>query len=410
MKSFVASLSACVIAGQLAAASFTPICHEPDSHPAIGAIYFMTNDGTANKVIAHEIQPDGTVVFGKTAWIGGKGLHGNDAPAATGPDPLFAQGALQVSGNHLFTINPGSNTASMFEIDDRDPTKLRLIGVPVNTGGEFPMAITASPKTNHVCVANGGKVNGVQCFTADPEQGLLPIQNSQRLLKLPLTTPPVGPPGTVSNIQFSGDGSKLFASVKGVPPKPGFIATWDVNQDGSLSQNFKSSTPAKGGMLPFSITPIPGKNAVLNTDAGVGFSVFDFSRGDVASSTVIPIKGQKATCWSAYSSKTGTFFLTDVGTATVTEVKVDQNLRGSIVKQYPLGAGTATVDNGIATVNGKDYLYVLQANITSVNVMSLKAPGQAKTIQTFNFAADAKKAGITVDRNNLQGMAVYTKF
>lgn len=85
-------------------------------------------------------------------------------------------------------------------------------------------------------------------------------------------------------------------------------------------------------MLPFSITPIPGKNAVLNTDAGVGFSVFDFSRGDVASSTVIPIKGQKATCWSAYSSKTGTFFLTDVGTATVTEVKVDQNLRGSIVK------------------------------------------------------------------------------
>lgn len=80
------------------------------------------------------------------------------------------------------------------------------------------------------------------------------------------------------------------------------------------------------------MTVIPGKNSILNTDAGVGFSVFDFSKGDQASSSVIPIGGQKATCWSSFSGKTGTFFLTDIGTSTVSEVKVDGNLKGSIVK------------------------------------------------------------------------------
>lgn len=85
-------------------------------------------------------------------------------------------------------------------------------------------------------------------------------------------------------------------------------------------------------MLPFSMTPIPGKNALLNTDAGVGFSVFDFTSGDVASTTTIPIKGQKATCWSSYSPKTGTFFLTDAGDSNIIEVEVNNKLKGSIVK------------------------------------------------------------------------------
>lgn len=112
----------------------------------------------------------------------------------------------------------------------------------------------------------------------------------------------------------------------------GFIATWDVSTKGELSSNFTTSTPAAGGLLPFSMTLIPGKNALLNTDPGIGFSIFDFAKGDVASSTAYPIAKQQATCWSTYSQKTGTFFLTDAGTSTVTEVKVNNNLSALILK------------------------------------------------------------------------------
>ncbi|KZS95581.1 hypothetical protein SISNIDRAFT_542418 [Sistotremastrum niveocremeum HHB9708] len=367
----------------------------PERAPA-GTLYFSTNGAAANNLIAYDINTDGTL-----------GAHGIDAPAPTSPDALFSQGSVQVSGKHVFATNPGSNTVAMFAINPANSSALSLVGSPMSSGGQFPNAIAVSQQTGHVCVANGGAVNGIQCFTADNTLGLRPISNSFRSLRLNLTTPPVGPAGTVSGVLFSEDGSKLFASVKGYPPTPGFIATWDVSTKGELSSNFTTSTPAAGGLLPFSMTLIPGKNALLNTDPGIGFSIFDFAKGDVASSSAYPIAKQQATCWSTYSQKTGTFFLTDAGTSTVTEVKVNNNLGASILKQYPLAAGSFTLDVSVATINGKDFLYVLQANSTSISVMSLKGPGRATPVQTYDFARDCENAGISLDSNNIQGMSVF---
>jgi hypothetical protein len=47
---------------------------------------------------------------------------------------------------YLFTINSGSNTAVMFEIDPNDPLKLSMVGQPMPTLGEFAMAIAYSAK------------------------------------------------------------------------------------------------------------------------------------------------------------------------------------------------------------------------------------------------------------------------
>lgn len=109
-----------------------------------------------------------------------------------------------------------------------------------------------------------------------------------------------------------------------------------MNEDGTLSPDFTSVAPQAGGLLPFSMTIIPGKNAILATDAGVGFDIFDFSgnadAGNANGSSVVPIDGQMATCWSSFSNETGNFYLTDIGTAMVTEVNVDSNLKGTIVK------------------------------------------------------------------------------
>lgn len=191
------------------------------------------------------------------------------------------------------------------------------------------------------------RITSDSCYTPDKKLGLIAQPNTLRSLSLNQTTPANGPAGTASHVVFSEDGTKLFASVKGVPPTPGFIAAWDIASDGSLSAEPVKSTPSTGGLLPFSMTVIPGTNAILATDAGVGFDIFNFggnangtSAASVngtenalsATSSVVAIDGQKATCWSSFSPKSGNFYLTDIGTSTITEVNVDKNLKGTIVK------------------------------------------------------------------------------
>jgi hypothetical protein len=376
-----------------------------------GAVYFMTNDAKGNFIVASAIGADGKITPTNAVYTGGKGGHGAAASGDAGPDPLFTQDSVKVGNNFLFAVNAGSNSLSMFKINELEPTELRLVGMPVDTQGDFPVAVAFSSKMNLACVVNGGAADGVACFNVDENKGLVPVPNTIRALSLNQTTPPTGPPNTVSDIIFSEDDTKLLVSVKGIPPTPGRISAFDVNPvDCSLSETSVDSTPSQGGVVPFSMTNIPGKNAVLNTDAAVGFAFYDFSQGAnaTATSTIVPIEGQGATCWSNFSPKTGTFFLTDIVTSTVTEVKVDDNLAGSIVKQYPLTAGSGTIDNAIATINGNDFLYVLSANATSIDVMSLAAAGQATKLQTVNFAPLADKAGLLVNPIDLQGMAVFT--
>ena len=136
-----------------------------------------------------------------------------------------------------------------------------------------------------------------------------------------------------------------------MPPAQGFFAVWDVSDDGSLSKDFKSIAPPKEGGLSFSMTLIPGKNALLATDPAVGFTIIDLAGNK---SSAVKIDGQSATCWSSFSKKTGNFYLTDIGTSIVTEVNVDDNLQGKIIKQYKQTASSATIDNDIASINGNE--------------------------------------------------------
>lgn len=379
-----------------------------------GALYFMTNEPDGNFIVAAQMNTDGSLIFDRAVATRGLGSHGITSP--DGPDGTFSQGAVKASaaGKVLAAVNPGSNTLSLFSINPQNPLIISQIGQPVSSEGEFPMSLAFNANGTQACVLNGGQVNGVNCYAVDSAKGLVAIPNTLRSIGLNQTTPPNGPAGTTSHIIFSEDGSKLIASVKGVPPTPGFLAVWDVASDGSLSQDFVSVAPGNGGLLPFSMTVINGQNALLATDAGVGFDIFDLSTVGTSNATasssknsVNPIDGQKATCWSSFSSKTGNFYLTDIGTSTVTEVNVDSNLKGTIVNQYPQTPNSATIDNDIATLNGNDFMYVLEPNATSVAVLALVAPGQAKNIGSFDLAGPAAASGLTINPFNLQGLTSF---
>lgn len=236
-------------------------------------------------------------------------------------------------------MQAGSNTISTFTIDSNNPTSLQMLGAPVSSGGEFPVSLAFNAAGDRMCVLNGGAVAGVNCFSVDGALGLTAIPGSLRALALNQTTPPAGPAGTASHVLFSADGSRLLASVKGAPPTPGFLAVWQVAADGALSETPQMIAPPQGGLLPFGMSLVPGKDAVLATDPGAGFDIIDFGaagkeQNSVAAgnSSVVKVDGQTAVCWSSHSAKTGNFYLTDIGTSLVTEVNVDDSLKASIVK------------------------------------------------------------------------------
>jgi len=378
--------------------------------PALGgAAYFITNEPSGNFVVSADIGIDGKLTLRQASFSGGNGAHGVTSPV--GPDPLFSQGAIKTSkaANVLATVNAGSNTISMFAIDPANPAAITRVGDAVDSGGQFPVSVAFNAAGTQLCALNGGAVNGVNCFRVDNRTGLTPLPNTNRSLNLNQTTPATGPAGTPSHLIFSEDNRQLIASVKGTPPQPGFFAVWDVANDGSLSQNFVTVPPNQGGLLPFSMTLIPGQNALLATDAGVGFDILDLANPTSPNnrSSVVPIQGQGATCWSSHSPKTGNFYLTDIATSLVTEVNVDSNLRGTIVNQYPQGNNSAVIDNDIASVGTNDFMYVMAANATSINVMDLNAAGNAQIIQTLELSGPATSVGLALNANNLQGMTTF---
>jgi len=389
------------------------------SGSSVGAAYFITNEPSGNFVVAANINSDGTLTLATATATGGLGQHGDDG-GVNGPDPLFSQGVVKTSANAslLATANPGSNTISLFQIDAQDPSSLTPLGAPVGSGGEFPMSVAFNKAGNMLCALNGGAVNGVQCYSIDSQLGLVPKANSQRALGLNQTTPATGPAGSASHLIFSEDQNSLFAAVKGNPDAnlTGFIAAWDIQSDGSLSENFTQINSPNGGGLPFSLANIQGSNgALFVTDAAIGADVVDLSQGaDRAAqsnkTTTVPVNGQGAVCWNAFSSKTGTFFVTDIKTSLVTEMSVDQSsLAGSVVKQYQTQDGAATIDLEVASTGGNDFLYVNMANATAIQVMSLPGKGQASKLQTLDLAGPANAAGLPLTASNLQGMTVFVK-
>jgi len=157
--------------------------------------------------------------------------------------------------------------------------------------------------------------------------------------------------------------------------------------------------------VPFSMTNIPGKQALFLTDASGGVETFDFSHGFSGQTAALTVINTTTTpCWSNFSPKAGNFFIDDIATDLVSEIHLDSNLKATVVKQYALAPNSALLDNSIVTVQGKEYLVAIQANATAVSVLAINGPGNAKVTQTLNLAGSP---GVTLGVNMI-GMATFS--
>ncbi|KAJ4470259.1 hypothetical protein J3R30DRAFT_1243842 [Lentinula aciculospora] len=385
------------------------------SASSVGSVYFITNEPTGNHVVAADIGSDGQLILRSAYATGGIGSHVVAAAtgATTGPDGLNSQGAISVSvaSSMLATVNAGSHTVSLFKIDANDSSNLTLIGEPISSGGHFPTSVAFNNAGDSVCVLNGGSISGVSCFYVNQTFGLEVILETTRYLPLNQTTPATtGAGAVVGQILFSADDTQLLASIKGLIPGPpvvvGYLAIWDIDpSDRSLSEKFIPIPPPLNGNNPFGLTPIEGQNAVIAADTNDGFSIFDLIDGSKSSSVDVNTIG--AICWSAYSPKTGNYYMIDAGGA-VFEVNIDSNLKGSMVQQYNSTNMVGLFDGEIASLQNNDFLYILAENFSTIEVMSLNAPGKVQQVQSLDVGSALTAAGIPISSSN-QGMATFVR-
>ncbi|KAF4457927.1 hypothetical protein F53441_280 [Fusarium austroafricanum] len=381
------------------------LAQEASSHPACSpgmnsaaamgkAIYILTNDQT-NGVLALPIGNDGTLSKGKVTMTGGAGsiaVNAEGKPAT--PDALISQSALTIAGNNIFAVNAGSNTLSMLKVSRSDPTKLVMVGQPVQVPGEFPNTVAASAKNGVVCVGSTGAKAGVSCSSFS--RNGLSAMDELRPFDLGQSTPPVGPTNTVSQVLFSEDESLLFTMVKGDPAvnKTGFISALGVQQ-AAVSKNDVRSSP-EGTAVLFGSQIIPGTSKVFATDASFGAAILNVDPKSCEATTAATgkVDGQTATCWVAISPMTKTAFVTDVGRNRVAEMSLDD---ASVVSELDL---TCNGDPGLIDLAAAgNFLYALspgngttQAAVTVLDVSG--GSGSAKMVQHFELTGMAGKTAM----------------
>lgn len=221
----------------------------------------------------------------------------------------------------LVAVNAGSNTVSMFNIDPKDPTRLTMVGKPVDTLGEFPMSVALSTVLNQACVANSGAKAGIACFSMCTTKGLTALDKSLRAFNINQTTPPVGPTNTVSQTFFNSDSTALITTVKGDPAvnNTGFLSIFPVVDKSVSTKDVRSSPP--GTAVLFGSALIPNSRKIFVTDASFGSATLAISVDNTATvSASTKIADQAATCWAAISDVTNSAFVTDVAVNHLVEV------------------------------------------------------------------------------------------
>jgi len=279
---------------------------------------------------------------------------------------LQSQNALFVNGNYLFTVNPLSNSVSIFWINPANATDVVLLNT-ASSGFDWPLSVTAWG--GYAAVVGSGANNGLRVFTYN-STGLFVLEGSDRAFGYNLTTPPVSHTGP-AQVSFLSDGTGLLISIKNNAPSAilygfssGVVGTTPIN---STTQ----------GNVPFGFA-FDTDGTVVLTDAapyGVysGVQLLSVSGTLGTINWLLPnyfnISGQEASCWIAKSPSTNHFYIANVASQSITDLSRSGTTL-TVNTNIGVGAGSSPTDLVAATIGAADYLFVQSAG-TTVYVYSL---------------------------------------
>ncbi len=364
---FAAALAACASPDGTADAPLAPTL-DLSSSAAVGQVYTMSNQVAGNEVLAFNRAADGSLTPLGSFSTGGTGTGGG----------LGNQGALVWSSNgqHLFTVNAGSNSISSFAVKPNG--RLQLAGT-WPSGGMTPVSITVHGGLAYVLNAGGsGNITGFR------------LQNGQ-LTMIPGSSRPLssGAAGA-AQVQFARSGTVLIVTEKATNA----ISTYRVDAAGMATG---PRVTASNGQTPFgfgvrerflvvseAFGGAPGASAASSYEIGVNGVLRSIS----------PTVGttQTAACWIAITNDGRFAYTTNTASGTISAFSLQQGVLTL------LGNGvTATTDAGpidLAFSRNSQFIYSLNATAHTITGFAV-GPNGALT------AVSGGAAGLPVGTNGL---------
>jgi 6-phosphogluconolactonase len=345
-----------------------PVVAQAQDEP--GAVYAMTN-ADDNEIVVYHRAADGTLTLAGTFATGGSG-------ETTAPDdPLGSQGPLLLlSPDHrfLYAVNAGSDTISVFQIDQDNLTLLQVI----ESHGDLPVSLTVHNNLLYVLNARAQEVGSdrfgnIAGFTRDTNGHLTFLDDSIRWLNADIPDDRPFFLNSPAQVGFNPLGDKLVVTVKEatstlVDPE---ILVFAVDGDGLPSP----SPVTNKTNVPFGFT-FDDLNNLLAVEP-FGKAGFPPGLTGAVSSYRITAGGgldlitgtesnkQVATCWIAITTNTRFAYTTNNGgdgpgnPGTISSYKVGSDGSLSLISEIAARTGNAPIDLAITPNN--QYLYNVNA-------------------------------------------------
>jgi 6-phosphogluconolactonase len=236
-----------------------------------GSVFTQTNDPNGNTVQRFDRAADGSLTPAGTFATGGVGLAGLGG----------RQGAVELSGRHLYAVNAGSDSVSVFRVNHR---RTKLVDT-VASGGVAPVSIAADGA--RVYVLNSGGTPSVSAFWRSGDGSLKPIPGGTRELA----------PGAqgAAQVSVAPGGDSLVVSER----LSNRLETLPLD---ALGRPGAPVVTASSGAVPFGFGITPQGTIVVSEAGASTVSSYRAGAGGTLSAITasLPV-GQGAPCWVAVS-------------------------------------------------------------------------------------------------------------
>ena len=320
---------------------------------AVGNVYTMTNDPTANHVVTFDRDANGALTMTGAVPTGGLGSGG-------GLDPLVSQGSLVLTNNHqwLIAVNAGSNEISVFRVKEDGLERTDKIG----SGGHFPTSLAVFHDLVYVLNAPASGTPNITGFKLDHRGRLTTVPASTRHL----------PGVAAAQIGFDPQGDVLAVTDRA----SNNLIVFPIAGDGAPAA--APMLTASSGAGPFAFV-FSGPRRLLVAEVGSNaVSSYRLQDGGLLQPVGGPVpNGQAATCWIAMAK--GRFaYTTNPGTNSVSAFRVQPGKAELALLDGVAGTASAPLD--LMTSEDGRFLYAVDPVAGGIAAFAVRPNGSLENL------------------------------
>ncbi len=311
------------------------------AHSSRGAVYTLTNSPAGNAVKVFHRAGDGSLTAGGEFATGGTGTGGG----------LGNQDALVLDDDHLFAVNPGSDSISAFKVKR---TGLELVDT-VASGGDQPISVTV--EDGLLYVLNAGDPGNITGFKLSKHRGLTLLRDSTR----PLSGSGTGP----AQVSFDPEGELLVVTEKNT----NLIDTYEVRNDGRVSG---PTTHPSSGATPFGFAFDERDHLIVSEAFGgapgqSAVSSYEVDDGEVEPITPSAATTETAACWIVVTEDGRFTYTSNTGSGSISGYRINRKGELSLLDGDGRTGVTGPGPIDMALSRASRYLYSLNSGDETIS-------------------------------------------